>query len=191
LIKRPAPSGQRDFSKSGKDFIMKLTVIASPLVAALLVAGCASSDRLVLAPVGPAPFQESAAGSKGSLVVYSAFDPHAHFNGFPYRHYYTDYKILAHDGRFLRTVENDNGVLLEGPRAVTLPPGTYHVIARANGHGLVTVPVVIAARQVTTVHLEGGSSWPNKSALARSNPVRLPGGEIVGWRGGGDALAGH
>jgi hypothetical protein len=50
-------------------------------------------------------------------------------------------------------------------------------VAQANGYGTVPVPVVIRADQVTTVHLEGGASWPNNAALVGSNPVRLPDGK--------------
>jgi hypothetical protein len=123
-------------------------------------------------------------------VVFSAFDPQARFNGYPYRRYYTSYKIFSPDGQLLQTVQNDNGTLAEGPREVALPPGTYRVIARANGRGFVTVPVVIVPDRVTTVHLEGAAAWSEKSPLARSNPVRLPDGEIVGWRSPGSS-AGH
>ena len=75
---------------------------------------------------------------------------------------------------------------LEGPKRVQLPVGTYRVVARANGYGVVTVPVIIRADQVTTVHLEGGPSWQNRSQLGQSNPVRLPDGEIAGWRASPD-----
>ncbi|MCX6923340.1 MAG: hypothetical protein NT154_09055, partial [Verrucomicrobia bacterium] len=60
--------------------------------------------------------------------------------------------------------------------------GAYRVAARANGYGEVIVPVVIRDNQVTRVHLEGSPAWPNGWELANSNPVRLPGGEIAGWR---------
>jgi hypothetical protein len=82
----------------------------------------------------------------------------------------------------LRTVHNDNGELVEGPAEVSLAGGRYRVVALANGYGLVIVPVVIVRSQVTTVHLEGSPSWPDKQALLHSNPVRLPDGEIAGWR---------
>jgi hypothetical protein len=52
---------------------------------------------------------------------------------------------------------NDNGTSWEGPAEVQLPPGKYRVVARANGYGTVTVPVTVAAKQTTTVHLEGGT----------------------------------
>jgi hypothetical protein len=169
----------------------------APLVAltlltllAFLSAGCVHADhRLVLDPVGPSPIQSSASGANGSLVVFSAFDPHAHFNGYPYRRYYAGYKIFSNDGELLRRIQNDNGRLAAGPARVTLPPDTYRVVASANGFGEVVVPVVIAAYQVTTVHLDGGARSPDSSTPASSNPVRLPDGEIVGWRTAGGPIA--
>ena len=63
---------------------------------------------------------------------------------------------------------------------MTLPAGQYRITARANGYGYVTVPVVIAANRNTIVHLETDS--PNSAAFNQTNAVRLPGGEIVGWK---------
>src|ERR1035437_7621112 len=156
---------------------MKPLISASFLVVAALVAGCVSQPHgLVLDPIGPPDSQSAGAGSNGTLVVFSAFDPHADFNDLPYLRHYTDYKITHEDGKLVQTVHNDSSVLLEGPRRVQLPVGTYCVVARANGYGVVTVPVIIRADRVTTVHLEGSSSWQNRSQLSQSNPVRLPGG---------------
>jgi hypothetical protein len=162
---------------------MKPFISASLLAVAALVAGCVSQQHgLVLDPIGPPGPQSAGAGSNGTLVVFSAFDPHADFNDLPYLRHYTDYKITCPDGKLVQTVHNDTGTLLERPKSVQLPVGAYHVVARANGYGIVTVPVIIQANQVTTVHLEGSPSWQNRSLMSQSNPVRLPGGEIAGWR---------
>ena len=152
-----------------------------------LLAGCVSQPHgLVLDPIGPPGPQSASTGTHGTLVVFSAYDPHADFNDLPYLHHYTDYKILSAEGKLRQSVHNSNGLSLDGPKRVELPVGTYRVEAHANGYGSVTVPVVIRANQVTTVHLEGSVSWPNNAALARSNPVRLPDGEIAGWRATAD-----
>jgi len=162
---------------------MKLLISANVLVTAALLAGCVSPQHgLVLDPVGPPTSQSAGASSNGTLMVFSAFDPHAHFNDLPYLNHYTDYKITFQDGKLLQTVHNDSGTLLEEPKRVELPAGAYGVVAWANGYGVVTVPVIIRANQVTTVHLEGSPSWQNRSQIGRSNPVRLPDGEIAGWR---------
>ena len=162
---------------------MKLIISASFLVVASLVAGCVSQPHgLVLDPIGPPSPRSAWAGSNGTLVVFSAFDPHADFNDLPYLRHYTSYKIISQNGKLTQTIHNDNGTLLAGPQKVELPVGAYCVIARANGYGVVTAPVIIQANQVTMVHLEGSPAWQNGSQLSQSNSVRLPDGEIAGWR---------
>ena len=149
-----------------------------------IIAGCAApKPRLILDPIGPAPDHASADGAAGSLVVFSAFDPFPDLNRTPYRRRFTDYQVFSADGeRLVRSVHNNRETLLNNPPAVELPAGSYRVAARANGYGPVTVPVVIQAGQLTTVHLEGSVWWPRSSPIFDSNPVRLPKGEIAGWR---------
>lgn len=138
---------------------MKLLCASALLLAVVAIAGCASAGHeVVLAPVGPAPAQAAASGSQGSLVVFSACDPTAHFNSLPYTRFYTDYRIFSKDGTLLQAVRNNPSPSVPGPAKVGLPPGEYRVVARANGYGEVTVPVIIAAGQVTTVHL---NTMPN------------------------------
>ena len=155
----------------------------------VVVAGCASrKGPLVLDPIGPGPHSALTDGGHGSLVVYSAFDPTPDLNRTPYRHRYTDYQILSADGKqVLQVVENNRETLLNSPPPVQLAPGSYRVVARANGYGSVTVPVVIKPAQVTAVHLEGSVWWPRSSPIFGSDPVRLPKGEIAGWRATGDS----
>ena len=148
----------------------------------LLAAGCLSGQgNLVLDPVGPPP-SSGAVGDNGNLVVYSAHDPHANFNGLENHIAYTDYRIFSKDGSVLQKVRNDAGRIAGGPATVELPVGDYQVEARANGYGLVKVPVVIKGNQVTVVHLDGGGSWPNRAEMIQAGAVRLPDGRVVGWR---------
>jgi len=157
------------------------------LVTVSLLAGCVSKPQgLVLDPIGPPGAPLAGTGSHGTLLVFSAFDTHADFNDLPYVRHYTDYKLISADGTVQRTIHNTNGQSLGGPKRMDLPIGTYRIVAHANGYGLVTVPVVIRADQTTTVHLEGSLSWSNNAALLNSNPVRLPDGEIAGWRASPD-----
>jgi hypothetical protein len=162
---------------------MKLLLATSVVAGIAFLSGCVShGPELVLDPVGPPPVASASAGSTGMLMVYSAYEQGAEFSSPYYRRQYTDYKILSADGKLLQAVHNDNGTLMEAPKRVQLPVGTYRIVARANSYGEVIVPAVIRAHQVTTVHLEGSPAWPNGRELANSNPVCLPGGEIAGWR---------
>ena len=163
---------------------MKSTAIVTlALASTILISGCLSRPRnLVLDPIGPPSTGRVGSGSDGTLVVFSAFDSSPRFGPRPYHRRHTDYQILSPSGQLLRAVHNDTDTMLEGPTEVELPAGEYRVLARANGYGLVTVPVSICAHQTTTVHLEGCATWTNKSVLANSKPVRLPDGQIAGWR---------
>ena len=154
------------------------------LLALAALVGCASpKHELVLDPIGPGPDSHSAKDTQGSLVVFSAFDPTPDLNRSPYRRRYTDYEILSGDGNHVvQLVSNNRETLLNSPPVVALPAGSYRVVARANGYGTITAPVLIRPGQVTTVHLEGSVWWPRSSPIWDSNPVKLPKGEIAGWR---------
>jgi hypothetical protein len=157
---------------------------AAGLLSLLAGSGCAFHQRnVVLDPIGPAPGVVASAASPGTLVVFSAFTPEPDMHNSPYRRRYSDYRVLSADStQQVQTVHNDRGVQIGGPQKVSLPAGEYCVEARANGYDDVTVPVLIRAAETTTVHLEGSVWWPRSSQIFTSNPVRLPGGEIAGWR---------
>ena len=125
-----------------------------------LICGCAFRDRpsgaLVHDAVGPSQIQSKGTASGGTLVVYSAPDPQAHFSGSPYHAYYSDYQILSEQGNLIRKVTNDTGTVMEGPLEVSLPEGHYRVHARSNGRGWVTVPVIVESGKVTLLHLDCG-----------------------------------
>jgi hypothetical protein len=163
---------------------MKSLCVLMVFAMGLLLPGCAwNRSKLVLDSVGPSPGITPVAGSQGDLLVFSAFETSLRLSDVdPYRKRCTDYKIFSDDGNLVRTVHNDSETMIEGPVLVELPAGSYRVIARANGYGSVTVPVVIVTNRTTTVHLEGGASWPDQNAITHSNPVRLPDGQIIGWR---------
>jgi hypothetical protein len=158
-------------------------IIRSAASAAMvLLSACASTASvLVLDPVGPATVQSASSAPAGTLVVFSAFSVHAPSPGEPdYRQHYTDYKVYAVNGALLRTVANDAGLAVASPVRVTLAPGSYLVVARANGYGVIKVPVVVANGQATTLHLEGGGFAAEGGAAG--SVVRLPDGQVVGWR---------
>ena len=151
----------------------------------LIACGCASRSGhggagLVLEPVGPQPSGSSRRDHQGTLIVYTALDQHAHFNGSAYHRYYSDYEIRSETGAVVKKVHNDSGSVVDGPVEVPLESGRYQVRAKANGYGWVTVPVIIENGRVTTVHLEGGKG--TVTGLSKAQAVRLPHGEIAGWR---------
>ncbi len=153
------------------------------MAAGILLMGCAAGNsEIVLDPVGPPTTPAALVPVRtGTLTVYSAFKVNADFNSRdPDRQEYSDYRIYSPDGKLLQRVHNDTGSNFGSPAAVTLAPGKYRVVAHANGYGTVTVPVVIDANRVTAVHLEGGSS--DETADNQNGTVRLPDGNVVGWR---------
>ena len=156
------------------------------ILAIAVLSGCATGKNgLALDPVGPSPDQPATVNStNGTLLVYSAYDVNADFAGRDRRSpEYSDYKILTTDGNLLQKVHNNSGTILQDPVAVELSPGKYHVVAHVNGYvRYVAVQVVIASRQTTVLHLEGGGFWPDESAFNQTNAVRLPDGVVIGWK---------
>ena len=162
------------------------------LLAGTILTGCATSNgnKLVLDTVGPSmsqPTKSSSSSAKGTLLVYSAFRRNADFNSRdPYRQEYSDYEIFTGDGKLRQRVHNNSGTMLQDAVPVELPTGKYQVKARANGYGLVMIPVMIAAQQCTILHLEGGGFWPDESVFNQTNAVRLPDGLVIGWKAAPD-----
>jgi hypothetical protein len=161
---------------------MKTYFILMVIMAGALLSGCATgNNEPALATVGPPLPPPAAAGTAGTLVVYSAIKRNADFNARdPNRPEYSDYKIFTTDGKLLKKVHNNSGTILQDPVSVELSPGKYNVVVRANGHGYMTVPVMIAARQSTILHVEGDFK-PDESASDQNNVVRSPDGQIIGW----------
>jgi hypothetical protein len=164
---------------------LAVMLAAFPLATlAALLAGCNSSrSALAFAPVGPVQSPAASLVSSGTLLVYTAFNTGVPSPNLPDDiRQHTDYELRAEDGKLLRHISNQAGYQSENPSPVPLPAGNYQITARANGYGVVTIPVVISAGRLTELHLEGGHAWPDNQAFNESNSVRLPGGEIIGWK---------
>ena len=107
-------------------------------------------------------------------------------NKFLHETAHTSYSIYAPDGRFLQRVRNTTGMNDANPALVKLSPGVYRVQADAEDYNDVTltvmVPVCIKPGLTTSVHLDG--NWNPPAAIRRSGGkvVRLPNGDVVGWR---------
>jgi hypothetical protein len=160
---------------------MKTSITLSILGIAILVTGCASAPPLILDRVGPAPQASNATSNDaGCLVVYSAWSPLMNLVD-PDTPLHSDYTILSSDGTVYRKVRNSVSKVLSDPAPVSLPAGTYLVEADAAGHGSVRVPVLIKARETTTVSLDGDPS-PGFDRVSKRSVVSLDDGSVVGWR---------
>ncbi len=168
----------------------------------VLLVGCATAPKAAfIPPIGPAPTAASTGLRNGSLQVYSAREPsdislcqeiffwNDDFgrNDFLYESAHTDYTIYASDGKFIEHVRNSRNYEDSHPTVVKLPPGLYTVKAQAEelGGGTInlTVPVGVDAGKCTTVHLSG--EWTPSGHYTDSQVVRLPTGQIAGWRASG------
>ena len=143
-----------------------------------LISGCASKP-VVLSPVGPKQNNLVAYASTGHLRVYSDTKTReVGDNTFCYTH--TRYCIQDAHGKIVKIVPNHLGDMDELPTLVTIPTGTYQVVAQSASYGRVTVPVIIQAGQTTVVHLD--RNWKSASHLPANELVYMPNGEAVGWR---------
>jgi hypothetical protein len=167
---------------------MKITLKVGLMTAAgALMMGCAGmTGGLTLDTVGPDPGQAAVANSgNGTLAVFSAYKVNADFNATdPNAREHSDYQILDMNGNSLQWIRNAAGGVTMQPVQVDLPAGKYQIKARSNGYGTVTIPVVIVAGEKTVLHLDDTANWPGKPAASQSDAVRLPDGEIVGWKAG-------
>lgn len=157
--------------------------------ASIALSGCVTErTHFAIATVGPVPKESQQVGTgDGVLVVYSAYKRNADFNSSdPNRPEHSDYKILNADGSLFRRVHNVTKTVFEDAVPIALAPGKYEVVARANEYGYLEIPVRIEAEQTTILHLEGGDFWSNVSEFNETNSVRLPDGQIIGWKSASD-----
>ena len=157
--------------KTKSILLMNVTLIT-------LLVGCATKP-VALAPVGPGPGDRSAYVSTGHLRVYSDTKTREiGENTIYYTH--TAYTIRDPSGKLVKYVGNHVGSTDEMPTLVTIPSGSYLVVAESLRYGRVTVPVKIQDGRTTVVHLDG--NWKVASSMSANELVRLPDGEAVGWR---------
>jgi hypothetical protein len=148
----------------------------------LLLPACAARPPFVLsASVGPPPEVAPATPGEGRLVVYSAWDGLESADADHEKH--SSYAILFEDGMLVERVRNRCGSFEKDPMTVSLPAGTYRVEARASNFGLVSIPVLIKENQSTVVRLDGGRP-PKGVGTSATDFVKLPNGQVVGWRAG-------
>jgi hypothetical protein len=163
---------------------MRMRLSNSLLILATAVcSGCATLEpyepALVLEAVGPSTWSKPLSDESGTLIVVSALVAQDPID--PSMKWRSEYQIYLADGEFLGKVPNRDRNDVRLPTPTQLPAGEYRIRARAENYGFVTLPVIIAPGRVTVVDLTDEVSWPDRTALLKTNPVRLPGGEIVGW----------
>lgn len=167
-------------------------LIFSLVAGSALLAGCAGTrHHIALDPVGPAPSHTAkAASGQGSLIVFSAYDVNVDVNyDNAYAATYSSYNIYSPDGKLFKKVANCSRTWIEHPQQVELPAGQYNVVANSEDCGRVTVPVVISANQTTVLHLNADTFWPQLLGLNNTNAVRLPSGQLIGWRAASENTA--
>ena len=124
--------------------------------------------------------QPTAAGTKGHLQVFTATEksiPSASDDPTIFA-LHTGYDIKDGSWKTIKYVPNHMSNMDEWPDTVTLPAGTYNLVAESTCCGLVTVPVVIASGKTTTVHLDG--NWPLPAKTSTTNKLAfLPNGECA------------
>jgi hypothetical protein len=90
---------------------------------------------------------------------------------------HSSYAIYTIDGKLFKSVENHISPTDESPELVTLPAGSYLVIARSNRQGDVGIRVAIKAGQLTVLDLDLGERDGQTVTLAQ---VVAPGGQPIG-----------
>jgi hypothetical protein len=134
----------------------------------------------VLGPVGPETSRCVETTPTGYLKVYSATEDHndgdTHF--FPH----TSYTVYSEDGKtVVKKVANAISIHDEDPSLVQLPAGKYIILAEAEHRGTVRIAAIIKPGQLTRVELEYG--WKHRVPPGNvPDLVRLPNGQVVGWR---------
>ena len=154
--------------------------------AAMLFTSCTSAEpTIVSAPVGPRPPGLHEGEYVGFLTVYSATEQHPDGDN-TYANVHTDYRIYRANGRLFKQVRNSLSPTDETPERMTLPKGSYVVVAQSETMGTVSIPVVIQTGKATDLHLERVKDWKALAVNAReSDYVRLPNGQIIGYRANG------
>lgn len=146
-----------------------------------VAAGCATKQNLVIdQPVGPGRAAAGNGGTQGELIVYSAVGVSDPTDSYHPTH--TGYRIYTPDGRLFRVVDNRTGSFYQDPETVPLPAGKYKIQAQAVNVGQVSLPVVIASGEVTTVRLDVSGRRAVYGGSDTNAWVRLPNGRVIGAR---------
>lgn len=158
-------------------------------IATLMVLGSAGAvaSPPVLEAVGPVRAIDTSGlpAGTGMLQVHSdTYKVAAGRDGSAATHPHSGFLVLDANGDVRLHADNHGDDRHESPVGVALPAGRYLVKARSSDFGSVTVPVQIAAGQLTAVYLEAGGMPPGLQPAGRPL-VKWPNGRVVGVRAGG------
>jgi hypothetical protein len=156
---------------------VRLAVLSGLFVTAPALTCCATSATLALE--SPTTSEGScSASASGGLIVYSAtYSQTLEQSEYPA---HTNYTVSTVGDEVIERVANNTGSFGASPAAVQLPCGHYHVRAQYGRGRYVIVPVAIQAGKTTVVDLDG-EPLPSNTGRTKE-PIRLPDGEIAGWR---------
>jgi hypothetical protein len=156
---------------------MKRLITPLAVAGTFTLIGCASPRALTLAqPVGPG---NSGTGRMGALQVFTATETHLDGDN-TYYYPHSSYLVYNRQGQKVKFVPNHVGTMDEESTVVLLPPGSYVVLADAEGYGRVRIPVVLKPNRTTVLHLERG--WKPPANAKPSELARMPDGQAIGWR---------
>ena len=113
-----------------------------------------AGDRDLLFPgaIRPGNWNDHTESKQGYLKVYSASDEVKDGDTRYFPH--TSYVIYTIDGKLFKTVKNHRSEDDEIPELVSLPVGSYGVVARSLRGGYVRILVVIKENQETVLDLD-------------------------------------
>ena len=134
---------------------LKTALLIAPLAfyfggSTVLQAG--GKDLLYPGPIRPGNLDYRTELPQGYLEVYSATDEFD--DGSLAYHAHSSYAIYTTDGKVFKNVENHISLSDEIPELVSLPVGSYRVVARSLRGGYVRMLVVIKKDQQTILNLD-------------------------------------
>lgn len=141
--------------------------------------GCVSGPT-ALKPVGPDATSRVEPAPQGHLLVYTATQVGEDFIRGDFLQL-TGYEIKNASGKRLTFVADQDSGGDGSPDRVTLPAGTYNIIAESADYGLVTVPVIVQSGKTAAVHLDRDARTPKP--YSPKALVQFSDEEKGGWSG--------
>jgi hypothetical protein len=135
--------------------LSKAALLIVPLALCLgasTAAQAGDTDPLFPGAVRPGNWNYHTESRQGYLKVYSATDEFNDGDAWYFPH--SSYAIYTFDGKLFKNVKNHRFADDEIPELVSLPVGSYRVIARSQRGGYVRILVVIKERQETVLDLD-------------------------------------